>query len=180
MDDQEGYHAAQGVMAVRRARRGDYTMIYERVRAGISLTADELHLKEQHEQGTKQKTGPKDPQTDFQTYATWRWLHEVENLSKTAAYSLLGDMTGKTGESVKATITRTRKTANLGSNIADLTFDRFTQQNEKPPLLQHRGTDWRCKDCRDFGCSCDTAQRPAWDNSPGGIAARMLVSFQKG
>ena len=180
MDDQEGYHVAQGVMAARRARRGDFIMIYARLRFGISLTADELHLKEQHEQGAKQKTGPKDPQTDFQTYATWRWLYEVERLSKTAAYSLIGEMTGKNGDAIKAMITRTIKANNLGSNIADLSFDRFTQQDEKPPLLQHRSAEWRCIDCRKVHCICEPLPRADWDASAGGVTARTLKNLAKG
>ncbi len=181
MDDREGWNNAYGVMAAKRARRGDFTAIYERVRAGITLTEDEQHLKEQHERGVKQKRGPKDIQTDFQTYATWRWLNEIEKLSKTAAYSLLGDMTGRTADAIKATITRTIKANNLGKNIGDHSFDSFTKANEKPPLLHHRNKEWRCIGCGAFECSCgEGSPRPDWDASPGGITARMLVSFQRG
>jgi len=181
MDDLEGYHTAQGVMAARRARRGDFSMIYKRVSAGITLTPDELHLREQHERGVKQKRGPKDPRTDFEKYATWRWLNEIEGLSKTAAYSLLGDMTGKTADATKAMITRTSKVENLGRNIGNLAFESLAQLDEKPPLLHHRTKDWRCIGCGAFECSCvEGSPRPDWDATQGGITARMLVNFQKG
>lgn len=178
MDD--GWNEAQGNLAVRAALRGDYSRIEARARAGMRLTPDELAALDRRDRGVAVQRGPKDPQTDAEAVVTCRWLHEVAGERLVASYAFYGEMTGRTGDAVKATVRRAARGSGLGPNIADHAFNRHRQTGDVPPLLRYRCAQWRCIYCRQVRCECDPGIRPKWTDCVGGITVRLLIQFARG
>lgn len=174
IDDPKGWNNAQGALASRAAARGDYSAIEARARAGADLTPDELAALDRRDRGEKIKTGRKDPATDFEAWANFVWLCDVHHLQKSAAYSLIAEMTGQQESAVKSKIERIAKSNNVGKSIAEQVAKLTIERKSTPPLLMNRGDQWKCVECKKVECLCD---RPQWADTDAGAVARALVSF---
>lgn len=169
IDDPEGWNAVQAKQAVLAAARGDYSRIEARARAGDDLTPDELAAIVRRDRGGKLKTGRKVPAIDFEMWANFVWLHQNQEVQKTASYSLLAEMTGQTESALRSKVERIARSDGIGKNVADQAAPRSI-----PPLLTGRDAKYRCMTCNLVACSCERKQ---WADTQAGAVARALIGF---